>query len=422
MLSLSHQILQYADSPADLERLYRERPADFTAALPGACAAHPESLVLQAWQARLAAMPGSASGVQQAAGARWQARELWVVAGLTLVAGTAARLPQYLTLLDPEAYYVRNLGGIIAAVLIAHLCLLRASPVRVALTLLAGVAVAVFILHLLPIDWANQGVVMAFLHLPVVLWLLVGVAYAGGDWRSSMQRLAFVRYNGELLIHVALIALGGMVLTALTLGLFDLLDVYLEDWYFETVIPYCAIGALLVGTLLIERIIGPRFKIAPLIARLFTPFFLVLVVAYLATMAVQGASPFHERDFLIAFNGLLLVVLGLSVLSIAERGPRAEAGMGDWINIALVAVTLIIDLVALSAIIYRLGSFGFTPNRIAVLGANLIIFGHLAGILWHYLRFARRPDTTRPLEQWIGSYLPVYGGWGLVVALGLPWL
>lgn len=137
-------------------------------------------------------------------------------------------------------------------------------------------------------------------------------------------------------------------------------------------------------------------------------------------MILQQKSPFTDRDFLIAFNGLLLVVLGLCVFSISERGSKETTGVVDIMNIGLVSVTLIIDVVALAAILFRLTSYGFTPNRVAVLGANLLVFCHLAGILHHYTRFMRRKAGLDCLHIWIVKYLPVYTTWSIVVAAGFP--
>ena len=89
-------------------------------------------------------------------------------------------------------------------------------------------------------------------------------------------------------------------------------------------------------------------------------------------------------------------------------------------NVGLVVVTLTIDLIALSAILFRLTSYGFTPNRVAVLGANLLVCCHLSGIIYHYVRIIRRRHPFAPLEGWIMGYIPVYTTWSIIVAFGFP--
>ena len=58
------------------------------------------------------------------------------------------------------------------------------------------------------------------LHLPIALWLVVGVAYVGGRWFAGGRRMDFVRFSGELFIYYVLIAFGGGVLTAFTMMMF----------------------------------------------------------------------------------------------------------------------------------------------------------------------------------------------------------
>ena len=103
--------------------------------------------------------------------------------------------------------------------------------------------------------------------------------------------------------------------------------------------------------------------------------------------------------FCITFNGLLLVVLGMTVLSIAERGGQTEVAWIDYVNVALLVVTLVIDLIALSAILFRLTSYGFTPNRVVVLGANLVVMTHLAWTCRAYIGFVRAKSGAAGIRR-----------------------
>lgn len=92
----------------------------------------------------------------------------------------------------------------------------------------------------------------------------------------------------------------------------------------------------------------------------------------------------------------------------------------DHINLALVVVTILIDAIALSAILFRIASFGFTPNRVAVLGANLVIVVHLGMICGAYIGFLRQRTGFAAMRQAVGSYLPAYAAWAAIVAFLLP--
>jgi len=144
-------------------------------------------------------------------------------------------------------------------------------------------------------------------------------------------------------------------------------------------------------------------------------------VFYLLALLGEGRSPFEDREFLIVFNGLLLVVWGISVFSITGRGEKASKLM-DLTNLSLVGVTLIIDAIALAAILYRTFTMGITPNRVAVTGANLLIFIHLVWIFYEYAKEFRGAGSIEIIRTTIARYLPVYTAWSVFVVVVLPLL
>ncbi len=100
---------------------------------------------------------------------------------------------------------------------------------------------------------------------------------------------------------------------------------------------------------------------ATILPKIFSPLFLIIMAAFLIVMIVTGNSPFMERDFLIAFDFMLALVLGLVLYVISARDIRQPANLFDYLNLALILTALVIDGVALSAIIFRLSAFGITP-------------------------------------------------------------
>jgi hypothetical protein len=63
-----------------------------------------------------------------------------------------------------------------------------------------------------------------------------------------------------------------------------------------------------------------------------------------------------------------------------------------------VVSALLVDALALAAIVARISNFGFTPNRVAALGENVIFFVNLAWSAWLYARFLRGRGSFRALE------------------------
>ncbi len=401
------RILQLVEDPRGLEALYRRDPEAFRRALGEASRAAPESVVLEVWRARLErAEPGP--------GAAWRSK-LPRAIGIALVFGALVRLPAIW--LGEEWYYPRLAPAWVVLALAAYFWIDRRNRRSVVLSLALVLASVLWVGQL---PEYTDSVVMALIHLPIVFWALLGLVFTGDAWRATEERIRFVRYNGELVVLASLVALGGMVFSGVTVALFDLVFEKTENFYFENVAVFGAVAVPVAGTFLYDAVFGRRTGIAAVLARIFAPLFLVMAVVYLAAAFLGGKNPFVDRSFLITFNGLLLVVLGITVFSIVERGEESAVGLMDYVNLALVVVTLLIDAIALSAILFRTASFGFTPNRVVVLGANLVIMGHLAWMCWTYVGLLRRKVGFARMRRVVGSYLPIYAIWAAVVAFLLP--
>ena len=408
-------IIDRLHEPEELESLYRQDPDVFREAIDEAIHASPDSIVLHVWRARL-------EYSQAVLGAKHRTK-LWYALGICLVVGALVRLPA--TAFGEWWYYPRFTPLWIILGLASYFLIRR--PDRV--LLITGVILATVVtsyVSLLPAtrlgeDWYyTDSVVMALIHLPIALWCYLGLAFLGDSWRDARARIRFLRYNGELVILTSVVGLSGMVLSGLTLALFQLIDLSIEEWYFSNVGIFCAVAVPVGATYLFDAVFNRHIAIAPVLAHVFAPLFLIMIVTYLVVALAEGANPFIDRSSLITFNGLLLLVLGISIFSLVERKTGADVGLVDYINLALVSLTLVINVIALSAILFRIASFGFTPNRVAVLGVNVIALVHLAWILVTYIRLVRRKIRPDAMDRVVGNYLPVYSAWAAVVAFLLP--
>jgi uncharacterized protein DUF4153 len=137
-------------------------------------------------------------------------------------------------------------------------------------------------------------------------------------------------------------------------------------------------------------------------------------------MAWTGRPIDIKREVLILFDLLLAVVVGLVLFSASARDPEAPPNLFDGLQLLLIVSALVVDAVALAAIASRISEFGFTPNRVAALGENLILLVHLAWSAWLYAAFLRRRTPFGALEAWQTAYLPVYSSWATLVVLVFP--
>ena len=402
----SRRILESLDDPKALEALYRQDPESFRDSFDEVSRAAQDSITLRVWRARL-------EYSEPARGA--ERRRLWYAIGIGLCVGALVRIPA--VWLGDEWYYPRLAPSLVILALAAYFWLenRKRGELIIGLTL---AAIATVYTALLP--GYTDSVVMALVHIPILFWAFLGFVFTGASWRDPQPRIRYVRYNGELLILASLVALGGIVFSGITVALFELVSENSAERYVQNVGVVGAAAVPVAGTYLYDVVFKRRTGIASALARIFAPLFLVMTGTYLVVAFLGGQNPFVDREFLITFNGLLLVVLGMTVLSIAERGEQTEVKWSDYVNVALLVVTLVIDLIALSAILFRLTSYGLTPNRVVVLGANLVVMTHLAWMCRAYVGVIRGKGGAGGVRQAVVGYLPVYVGWAALVAFVLP--
>jgi len=321
---------------------------------------------------------------------------------------------------DADRFYATNFSLFALPWLAAFLAWRRRARPALIGVLVALFALGVVAANVYPLAADSQSVVLTAIHLPIALWFVVGLAYVADDLRSSRRRMDFIRFTGEWFVYFVLIALGGGVLIAFMFGTFEAIgispDVFISQW----LLPCGFFAAVVVAGWLVEAKQGVVENIAPVLTRLFTPLFTAVLLSFLVAFGWTSAGIDVEREALILFNLLLVVVLGLLLYSISARDPLAPPGLFDKLQFALVVSALVIDVLVLLEITGRIGEYGTTPNKAAALGENVILLANLAWSAWLVLGFIRKHMPFAALERWQTGYLPVYAAWAWIVVLVFP--
>ncbi|WP_029288406.1 permease prefix domain 1-containing protein [Cellulomonas sp. HZM] len=350
---------------------------------------------------------------------RW--RDLGVLVALAVCAGIAVKA---LLALGDGARFGLDVGFAVLPFLAAYFAWSR-RPSRLVVATLVGLTAAVALaVNLYPFvdvpDAPATTLVLAAAHLPVLLWLLLGVAYAGGRWREHEQRMDFVRFTGELVVYFALIALGGGVLLALLFATFGAVDIDVSTFVQTWLMPFAVPGAFFVAAWLVEAKKSVVENMAPVLTRVFTPLTIVLLAATFVALLAGAPLATVDRDLLTLMDAMLLLVLGLLLYSISARDPLAPARLFDRLQLVLVVVALAVNVLALTAMVTRIADAGWTANKLAAFGLDVVLCVHLVGTGWLLWRFLRGRGTFDAVERWQTRYLPVYAAWAAVVVLVFP--
>lgn len=340
----------------------------------------------------------------------------WAMLGFAVAAGLAAKAPM---LAWPTGGIAARVAPTLAlAVLAAYVAWTRRLAPRVAASLGAGLLALLGLAALYPFAPRADTADLMLIHLPVVAWCAVGVAYASGRWRAWRARMDFVRFTGEWAVYMVLLALGGGALVGLTGAIFAATGLDIQESLASWVLVLGAGGAGVVAAWLVEAKREIIESVAPVLGRVFTPLAALAVAALLVAAGVRGGFA-RDRDALMLVDALLVVVLALQLYTLSAEDARARPALGDLLGAATSVGALALDAFAVVAMVQRLAG-GLTPNRFVALGLNAVLLVNLAvGAVLGVRRLVRR-EGAGPLQRWQMAYLPVFAAWAAFVVVAVP--
>jgi hypothetical protein len=411
-------IIEHINDFAELEKLYRLNPNQFAVAFDAVYASNPGIPALQVWHERLHYSGREQDTCQD----KFDIKELLTVILLAVTAGTIANLVNFVDVGTEikRIFYERNTGFFVFPFIAAYFIIRNKPGKFIVRSVVWPMFCLLIYMNCLPDLVKSQSLMLVFIHVPIILWFLTGVAFLGKDTLNPDARINYLKFYATVLVYMALFAAGGMILVGTTIGLFEAIGIRIEQ-YMDKVMIYCVIGAVMVAAYFSQVKNQLSEKFVPTLANIFSPLVFIMLVVYLVAMAVRQKSPYIDRDFLIVFNWMLIFVLSIVTFAISENKQVSNKFI-TWINFLLLPLALVIDVIALTAIIFRLTAYGFTPNRITVLCVNILVFCNLAGMLVNYTGVLLKKKGPESVMSWINKYLPVYLVWAIIVVFLFPFL
>jgi hypothetical protein len=410
---MQSEILSNIGNPVELERLYRADKSAFKRAFTALYPQLEGNNLAGFWNARLNFVKEEIS---------WGTRkELVFVIMAALLAGVIAKLPAILNI-DSAFFYTRNAGFIIFPMIAAYFAWKnKISTVKIGYV--SGFAlVGLLFINSFPNDPTSNTLILSCIHMAIFLWSMLGFVFVGDTKNNVDKRLGYLSYNGDLIVMSSLILIAGGILSGVTIGLFSLIGIKIEDFYFENVVIFGLPAVPIVGTYLTQtnpHLVG---KVSPVIAKIFSPLVLVMLVIYLSAVVYSGKDPYNDREFLMIFNALLIGVMAIIFFSVAESSRTKASRAEIWVLVLLSVVTVIVNGIALSAILFRISEWGITPNRAAVLGGNVLILINLLLVAAQLVRVLSKKTDITVVGKAIAFFLPIYGAWAIIVTFVFPFL
>lgn len=407
---MKEEILKNFDNPAFLEKNYRKNKSEFKSAF---LELYPEvkgTPVADAWYERL-----SYESDQINWGSK---REMLIILALSILAAIIAKLPAILGI-NEEVFYHSNIGFIVFPGLAFYFARKNNLPVKQIIITSVLMLAGLLFINLLP-DTQKDIYNLSCIHLILFLWVITGFTFVGGSVADTGRRVGYLKFNGDLLVMSALIFIAGAIMSVMTVGLFELIGMNIAELYLQNIAIGGAAAIPVIATYLTEN--NPQLvgKVSPVIAGIFTPLVLVMLVVFLSVMIISGKNPYDDRDFLMVFNMLLVGVMALIFFSVSEMSLKKLNKTRVWILLMLSVVTIVVNSIALSAILFRISQWGISPNRAAVLGANVLVLINLVLVSVQLLRVVMGKGDISFTGRSVARFLPVYAIWVTIVTFIFP--
>lgn len=345
--------------------------------------------------------------------------ELILIIAISILAGLIAKIPHIFSVTE-DFFYMRNIGFIALPGLSVYFAWRNKFSIIKMGALVLIVALSVVYINTLNSDDTSDTLILACIHMVIINAAIVGISYVN-DYKNNIEkRILFLKYIGDLLVMCALIMIAGGMLSGMTIGLFSVIGMKIEDFYFQNIAIWGISALPIIGTYIVinnPTLVG---KVSPIIAKIFSPIVLFMLVVYLIAIVSTGKDPYNDREFLLIFNLLLIGVLALIFFGITGSSTTKINQFQSWVLFLLSCVTIVVCGIALSAIMFRIAEWGVTPNRLAVLGSNVLIFTHLMLVALQLYKYTTENKGLMLVEKTISIYLPVYFIWSLVVTFLFP--
>ena len=171
-----------------------------------------------------------------------------------------------------------------------------------------------------------------------------------------------------------------------------------------------------------------KTNISIYLSRILMPFSLLFIFILLILLLIPDIRPYDNRFTFILYNVMLAVIV-LNMFFI--RVDYKSSIFTKALYIVLPIVAILFDILVLTSSLYRLAEYGITPNKITLVGTNLIMLGNLVFITIFNIKsilniFKNNNEDIKDIKNiTIGDnktvfYIYVYGAWAFIVCFILP--
>lgn len=387
--------------PQVAEDLYRRNKSRFADSIKNTDPSDSESPLLQFWRIRLSYK------------STFDLKIVALLIGIALLSW----IPTRIFIADSSTsgdYLFRYFGSFFFISWSLAVILLEKKMEDILKLLILPALIALFF-FLIPVVENSQSRILAVIHSYLLLWCSVPMILTGFGFLKSDYGKTYIEKTGEAFCWTVLILMGGIVLSGVTLGLFETLGIKIWNFYLKNIVTFGLIFAPILGLYFANY--SNEIKISNILAIVFSPLALVTVIAFVFAEIFTYQRLFNEKDAFIFFS--LTPVFIVAIIFFVNSKNEST-----WLMVRLNAVLSIVSSVFVTLILpptlYRIYTWGFTPNKITILGIELILLSNLVYLSYKQIRELLGTGNVNQIQHTIKAFLPIYLVWSVVVVFIIP--
>lgn len=282
------------------------------------------------------------------------------------------------------------------------------------------------------IELYSQFYYIKYVFSVIIFFIILALSYNGFQVLNSKTISEFFTFSADILIFAGLIA--GIVSTVF--GIFAAIVIFLikdiissldEKIIFKLILLSISFLSSIFPFLVYTVYRNMKTNISIYLSRILMPFSLLFIFILLILLLMPDISPYDNRATFILYNIMLaIIVLNLFFIRIDYKSSIFTKAL----YIVLPIIAIIFDILVLTSSLYRLIEYGISPNKITLIGTNLVMLGNLIFITFFNINsiliiFKKTDSIPNIKEITIGNtksvfYIYIYGVWAFIVCFIIP--
>ncbi|OEJ14710.1 hypothetical protein BFL38_07660 [Brachyspira hampsonii] len=281
-------------------------------------------------------------------------------------------------------------------------------------------------------DFFVQISIIKYIFNNIIFFIIIALSYNGFQILNSKTISEFFTFSADISIFAGLIV--GIVSTVF--GIFAAIVLFLMKdiigFINEDIIIKLAILSMTFFTSLFPFLVyivyqNMKTNISIYLSRILMPFSLLFIFILLILLLMPDIRPYDNRVTFILYNIMLaIIVLNMFFIRIDYKSSIFTKAL----YIVLPIIAIIFDILVLTSSLYRLIEYGISPNKITLIGTNLVMLGNLIFITFFNIKsiliIFKKPDSIPNIKEiTIGDtksvfFIYIYGIWAFIVCFIIP--